>query len=167
MPRKSYNIEDISLDNEDNEPYDEDENISNNDDDEEIDDEDNDENEYNEDNENNENIEDLDDLSDIYNDENIEYTENENGINISQKENKISINRLTKYEMVRILGERTKQLIMGAKPLIKNHNNLTYEEIAEEELKLNMIPFKIKRPLPNGKYEIWTIDELYKDHLIF
>ena len=26
---------------------------------------------------------------------------------------------MTKYEMVRILGERTKQLVLGAKPLIK------------------------------------------------
>ena len=79
---------------------------------------------------------------------------------------RISSNRLTKYEMVRILGERTKQLTMGAKPLIKNHEGLSYDKIAEEELKLNMIPYKIKRSLPNGKYEIWTLDELFKDHLI-
>jgi DNA-directed RNA polymerase subunit K/omega len=79
---------------------------------------------------------------------------------------RISVNRLTKYEMVRILGERTKQLTMGAKPLIKNYEGLNYDKIAEEELKLNMIPYKIKRTLPNGKYEIWTLDELFKDHLI-
>jgi DNA-directed RNA polymerase subunit K/omega len=85
---------------------------------------------------------------------------------IVAKENRITINRLTKYEMVRILGERTKQLTMGAKPLVKNYNNLSYEKIAEEELKLNMIPYKIKRPLPNGKFEIWTLDELYKDHIL-
>ena len=82
-------------------------------------------------------------------------------------ENRISCNRLTKYEMVRILGERTKQLTMGAKPLIKNFESLSYDKIAEEELKLNMIPFKIKRPLPNGKFEIWTLDELKKDHLYY
>ena len=83
------------------------------------------------------------------------------------KELRISPNRLTKYEMVRILGERTKQLTMGAKPMVKNYETLTYDKIAEEELKLNMIPFKIKRPLPNGKFEIWTLDELKKDHLLF
>jgi DNA-directed RNA polymerase subunit K/omega len=82
------------------------------------------------------------------------------------KENRVSSNRLTKYEMVRILGERTKQLTMGAKPMIKNHKGLSYDKIAEEEFKLNMIPFKIKRPLPNGKFEIWTLDELSKNHLI-
>ncbi len=82
------------------------------------------------------------------------------------KENRVSSNRLTKYEMVRILGERCKQLTMGAKPLIKNYKDLSYDRIAEEEFKRNMIPFKIKRPLPNGKFEIWTLDELSKDHLL-
>jgi DNA-directed RNA polymerase subunit K/omega len=79
---------------------------------------------------------------------------------------RISPNRLTKYEMVRILGERTKQLTLGAKPMIKNYQSLSYDKIAEEELKLNMIPYKIKRPLPNGRYEIWTLDELKKEHLL-
>lgn len=82
------------------------------------------------------------------------------------KEHRISSNRLTKYEMVRLLGERTKQLTMGAKPMIKKYQGLSYEKIAEEEFKRNMIPYKIKRPLPSGKFEIWTLDELYKDHLM-
>lgn len=82
------------------------------------------------------------------------------------KENRISSNRLTKYEMVRILGERTKQLTMGAKPLVKNYQTLSYDKIAEEEFIKNMIPYKIKRPLPNSKFEIWTLDELFKDHLL-
>lgn len=85
---------------------------------------------------------------------------------IVNKEDRISQNRLTKYEMVRILGERTKQLTMGAKPLVKNYETLSYDRIAEEELKLNMVPYKIKRKLPNGKFEIWSLDELYKDHLL-
>jgi DNA-directed RNA polymerase subunit K/omega len=90
----------------------------------------------------------------------------ENSAEFVSKENRVSCNRLTKYEMVRILGERTKQLNMGAKPMIKNHAGLSYDTIAVEELKLNMVPFKIKRPLQNGKFEIWTLDELYKDHLL-
>jgi len=91
----------------------------------------------------------------------------ENNVEFVSKENRVSSNRLTKYEMVRILGERTKQLNMGAKPLIKNHKDLSYDRIAEEEFKKNMIPFKIKRPLPNGMFEIWTLDELNKEHLLF
>ena len=93
-------------------------------------------------------------------------TNNNNNVEYVSKENRSTCNRLTKYELVRILGERTKQLNMGAKPMIKNYKTLSYERIAEEELKHNMIPFKIKRPLPNGKYEIWTLDELYKEHLL-
>ena len=90
----------------------------------------------------------------------------EQGNEYLSKENRISVNRLTKYEMVRILGERTKQLTMGAKPLIKNYQHLSYDKVAEEEFIRNIIPYKIKRPLPNGKYEIWTLDELNKDHLL-
>jgi len=67
--------------------------------------------------------------------------------------------------MVRIIGERTKQLTMGAKPLVKNFQDLSYEDIAIQELKLNMTPFRIKRPLPNNKVEIWDIKELDKKHL--
>ena len=85
----------------------------------------------------------------------------------TKKEERQSLDKLTKYEMVRILGERTKQLTMGAKPLIKNYKGLNYDKIAEEELKLNMIPFKIRRPLPNGKYELWNLEELSKEHLLY
>lgn len=97
------------------------------------------------------------DETELQDDQNIEYV---------SKENRLSSNRLTKYEMVRILGERCKQLTMGAKPLIKNFKDLSYDKIAEEEFIRNMIPFKIKRPLPNGKYEIWNLEELSKDHLL-
>jgi len=80
-------------------------------------------------------------------------------------EDRISINRMTKYEYVRLLGTRTKQLSMGAKPLIKNIQNLNSKEIAILELKNNIIPLIIKRPLPNNTYEFWNIKELEKDHL--
>jgi DNA-directed RNA polymerase subunit K/omega len=127
----------------------------------------NNENEYadenNEENENeneNENEENDTDLINTIEDTNTAEWE------MTLKENRITKNRLSNYEMVRILGERTLQLTMGAKPLVKNYDNLDYYKIAEEELKLNMTPFKIKRNLPNKKYEIWTLDELNKDHLL-
>jgi DNA-directed RNA polymerase subunit K/omega len=78
---------------------------------------------------------------------------------------RISINRMTKYEYVRLLGTRTKQLAMGAKPMIKNVQGLPSKEIALLELKNNTTPLIIKRPLPNKKYELWKISELIKDHL--
>ncbi len=101
------------------------------------------------------------------------FFDNEKSIEIDEKkikklinaENRISKNLLTKYELVRIIGERTKQLKMGAKPLVKNYTGLSYEEISKEEIKNNMIPFKIKRPI-GDKYEIWKLNELKKDHLM-
>jgi DNA-directed RNA polymerase subunit K/omega len=108
------------------------------------------------------------DDDEYFNNNEAEYNKNliNNKAEYVLKENRVSTNRLTKYEMVRILGERIKQLTMGAKPLIKNHKGLSYDKIAEEELILNMIPFKIKRPLPNNMFEIWSLEELYKDHLL-
>ena len=48
---------------------------------------------------------------------------------------------------------------------------ITYDTIAINELKLklklNMVPFKIRRPLPNGKFELWLLEELNKSHLVF
>ena len=84
------------------------------------------------------------------------------------KNKRISKNKLTKYELVRLIGERTAQLTRGAKPLIKQNSKsaeLSYKEIAIEEIKLNMVPFKIKRPV-NNHYEIWDINELDKTHLM-
>ena len=83
---------------------------------------------------------------------------------IVNDKNRISKAFLTKYEFVRVIGERTKQLKMGAKPLVKNYTDLSYENIAIEELKKNMIPFKIKRPIGN-KFEIWKLEELKKDNI--
>ena len=80
--------------------------------------------------------------------------------NIIENNNRITKPFLTKYEKVRILGLRTKQLSLGAKPLIKLNDFLEPDKIAELEYKNKLIPFKIKRPLPNGTYEIWKFNEL-------
>jgi DNA-directed RNA polymerase subunit K/omega len=96
----------------------------------------------------------------------------EKEIKIADSSKRLSKNQMTKYELVRILGERTAQLTRGAKPLIKQNKQtekLTYKEIAIEEIKLNMTPLKIKRLVStnNGyQYEIWYINELRKDHLM-
>lgn len=81
------------------------------------------------------------------------------------EDNRISINRMSLYEFVRIIGTRTKQLSMGAKPMIKNNKGLSSKEIAIQELKNNTVPLIIKRPLPDNRFEIWKIDELEKSHL--
>jgi DNA-directed RNA polymerase subunit K/omega len=67
---------------------------------------------------------------------------------------------LYKYERVRLLGDRIKQLSAGAKPMIKNTKNLSMEHIAYKELENNVLPLKIERPLPNGRKELWSLSEL-------
>ena len=97
----------------------------------------------------------------------VNLNEGKNNIIITNPEKRVSKNKMTKYELVRIIGERIKQLTMGAKPMIKiapKSEQYTYSEIAIEELKLNMIPFKIRRPVKDH-YEIWSIKELDKTHL--
>ncbi len=80
------------------------------------------------------------------------------------KEKRLSFPKLTKYERVRILSTRTKQLALGAPPFVKNINldDMSPSEIAEIELKMNMIPFIIERFMPDNTYEVWHLKELEK-----
>lgn len=94
-----------------------------------------------------------------------ELDDNYDADNIVRGKNRKSSNKMSKYEMVRILGERVKHLTLGAKCFIKNKEDFDYETLAMEELKAKLIPFKIIRRLPNNVREEWNIDELYIDHL--
>ena len=68
---------------------------------------------------------------------------------------------LTKYERARILGQRAKQIETGAKPLVKIPENIVDSYIiAELELKEKKIPFIIRRPIPGGACEYWTLKDL-------
>jgi DNA-directed RNA polymerase subunit K/omega len=67
---------------------------------------------------------------------------------------------LTKYEKVRLISVRSKQLAQGAKPLIKNISGLSATEIAMLELKNKVIPLIIERPVPNVGIERWKLSEL-------
>lgn len=79
---------------------------------------------------------------------------------IVPNEKRISRNILTKYEKVRLLGTRAKQISDGSKVFVKYDGAKSAMELAELELKHKVIPLKIKRPLPNGLFEIWSINEL-------
>ena len=69
---------------------------------------------------------------------------------------------LTKYEKTSILGQRAQQILNGSNILVdiktlKVKNPL---EIARKELKEGLIPFIVRRPLPNGTYEDWKVSDL-------
>ena len=68
---------------------------------------------------------------------------------------------LTRYEKARILGERAKQINMGAKPFVEvDESMIDGYLIALKELDQKAIPFIIQRPLPNGGSEYWRVSDL-------
>lgn len=67
---------------------------------------------------------------------------------------------LFNYERVRLLGERARQLSLGAKPMLKNVDTLDAKTIAKLELEHKVIPLIILRELPNGRIEKWKVSEL-------
>lgn len=68
---------------------------------------------------------------------------------------------LTKYEKARILGQRAKQINSGASVFVKVPEKVIDGYlIAELELKEKRVPFIIRRPLPNGGSEYWSIKDL-------
>ena len=67
---------------------------------------------------------------------------------------------LFKYEKVRLLADRSRQLAEGAKPMIKNTAGLSHKEIALLELKNKLIPLILERPIPNAGSERWRLSEL-------
>lgn len=104
--------------------------------------------------------ENADDIIIDYQDDDIDNVEDDKQI---PDDERITKNILTKYEKVRILGTRAKQIALGAKVLVKTNDTKSPYELAILELENNILPFKIKRPLPNNTYEIWKLSELEKD----
>jgi len=67
---------------------------------------------------------------------------------------------LTKYERARILGARALQISMNAPVMVELDGETDPLLIAEKELTERMIPFVIRRFLPDGTYEDWKVSEL-------
>uniref|UniRef100_A0A6C0L3W7 DNA-directed RNA polymerase n=1 Tax=viral metagenome TaxID=1070528 RepID=A0A6C0L3W7_9ZZZZ len=67
---------------------------------------------------------------------------------------------LTKYEMTKIVSERSQQLVNGGVSFLKNPEayNSPYE-ISLEELRQKKIPFIVKRPISN-RFEYWKLEDL-------
>lgn len=77
---------------------------------------------------------------------------------------KVSKNIMTKYEFNNIISSRANQIALGAMPFIEVpddiKSNMDLRKVAIAELKQNKIPYIIKRPLPNGKYEYVRVRDL-------
>ncbi|CAF0993024.1 unnamed protein product [Didymodactylos carnosus] len=67
---------------------------------------------------------------------------------------------MTKYERARVLGTRALQIAMCAPLMVEPDGETDPLQIAMRELKEKKIPMIIRRYLPDGSYEDWSIDEL-------
>ena len=76
-----------------------------------------------------------------------------------EKKPKKSIPYLTKFERARIIGTRLQQLANGAKPRINTKGLNSIQEIVEKELDERKILFIVRRPMPDGTYEDWKLEE--------
>ena len=71
---------------------------------------------------------------------------------------------LTKFEKVRVIGERAIQISNNYPVEIEVEEGIWDPlKIAEMELKQKKIPFIIRRFLPNGEFEDWEVNDLIFD----
>jgi DNA-directed RNA polymerase subunit K/omega len=92
----------------------------------------------------------------------IEYDIQEKEEEVEKRTNPI----LSLYEFSNLMTKRIEQLEDGyksnlSKEEIKEKNLVLSHEIAKEEFKEKKFPpFKIKRMLPNGRYELWDLEDM-------
>lgn len=72
---------------------------------------------------------------------------------------------MTKYERARILGARALQISMNAPIMVELDGETDPLEIAMKELRQRKIPLIIRRKLPDGSHEDWSVDELVIDSM--
>jgi DNA-directed RNA polymerase I, II, and III subunit RPABC2 len=73
---------------------------------------------------------------------------------------RITTRYMTKYERARILGTRALQLSMNAPVMVQLNGESDPLEIAMMELREKKIPFTVRRYLPDGSFEDWSVEEL-------
>ncbi|KAM0745975.1 DNA-directed RNA polymerases I, II, and III subunit RPABC2-like protein [Meredithblackwellia eburnea MCA 4105] len=75
-------------------------------------------------------------------------------------EERVTTPYMTKYERARILGTRALQISMNAPVLVPLEGESDPLEIAMKELAAHKIPLIVRRFLPDGSFEDWTVSEL-------
>jgi len=75
--------------------------------------------------------------------------------------NHITYPFLTSYERTKIMSFRASQVSNGAMPYIEVPEGVTDSYIiAKMELEAKRLPFIVKRPLPDGNFEVWRLTDL-------
>lgn len=75
--------------------------------------------------------------------------------------------RLTRFEVARIISARALQIALGAPVLVKSDKTDSIE-LAKEEFRNKIVPVTIRRTLPNGEIRLVAIkkavENWLKDH---
>lgn len=77
-----------------------------------------------------------------------------------QDQPRVTSRYMTKYERARVLGVRALQVSMNAPVMVELDGQTDPLEIAQMELAQKKIPFTIRRYMPDGSYEDWSVSEL-------
>ncbi|KAG6380844.1 subunit common to RNA polymerase I [Boletus reticuloceps] len=87
------------------------------------------------------------------------------GLQGERQPNKVRVTTpyLTKYERARILGTRALQISMNAPVLVPLDGETDALQIAIKELSQRKIPLIIRRYLPDGSFEDWSVSELISE----
>ena len=73
---------------------------------------------------------------------------------------RITSKYMTKYERARVLGTRALQISLNAPVMVEIANETDPLIIAQKELRERKIPIIVRRFLPDGSFEDWSINEL-------
>ncbi|KAJ3344228.1 DNA-directed RNA polymerases I II and III subunit RPABC2 [Gonapodya sp. JEL0774] len=76
------------------------------------------------------------------------------------KEKRTTTPYLTKYERARLLGTRALQISMNAPVMVDLEGETDPLDIAQKELQAKKIPLLVRRYLPDGSWEDWSVEEL-------
>lgn len=79
------------------------------------------------------------------------------------KEERTTTPYMTKYERARILGTRALQISMNAPVFVDLEGETDPLRIAMKELAEKKIPLVIRRYMPDGSFEDWSVEELIVD----
>jgi DNA-directed RNA polymerase subunit K len=72
--------------------------------------------------------------------------------------------RLTRFEVARIISARALQIALGAPVLVKSDKTDSIE-LAKEEFRKKMVPVTIRRTLPNGEIRLVAIKKAVENWL--
>lgn len=81
---------------------------------------------------------------------------------LSENANKTKITSkfLTKYERTKVLGARALQISLGSPPMVDIGDETEPYNIALLEIRQQVLPYIVRRFLPNGTFEEWKVKDL-------